>query len=199
MTTIILSNGHHRADSTEAALDTLLDVLAHHPLDRLFEQHGDFVERDARNLRGEWLEGVENAVSFFGNFSGLSHVFSIVSNDAGVVDRLASAIAQNRQRPDYLRQPPPYDRHKLVIDRKRFSTTQGEVLLTYDGERIEQYGDSIRPDGRGGYSGHDDHYWHQVARRDLARRHVEAFDREVLARSQKLQSSSPVPGAQRSS
>lgn len=188
MTTIILSNGHHRADSTEAALDKLLDVLAHHPLDRLFELHGDFVERDARNLRGEWLEGVENAVCFFGNFSGLSHVFSIVSNDADIVDRLVTAIAQNRQRPDYLRQPPPYDRQKLVIDRKRFSTTQGEVLLTYDGERIEQYGDTIRLDGRGGYAGHDDHYWHQIARRDLARRHVEAFDRDALARSQKLQS-----------
>ena len=93
-----------------------------------------------------------------------------------------AAIAANRQRPNYLRQPPPYDPDKLVIKRKRFSTTQGEVLLTYDGQRIEQYGDTIRLDGRGNYEGHDDHYWHDIAKRDLARRHVEVFDRSMIAR-----------------
>lgn len=181
MTTIVLSNGHLRTETIEAAIDALIEMLNDHPLNRLFEKYGDFVERDARNLRGEWLEGVENAVSFFGNFFDRSHVFSIVSNDPHHVERLCAAIAANRQRPDYLRQPPPYDPDKLVIERKRFSTTQGEVLLTYDGQRIEQYGDTIRLAGRGNYEGHDDHYWHDIAKRDLARRHVEDFDRSMTA------------------
>jgi hypothetical protein len=176
MTTIVLSNGHFRADSTEAAIAKLIEVLGDHPLDRMFEMHGDFIERGARNLRGGWLEGVENAVSFFGNFFNLAHVFSIVSNDPDHVERLSRAIAANRERPDYLRQPPPYDPDRLVIERKRFSTTQGEALMTYDGRRIEQYGDTIRPDGRGGYEGHTDQYWHKIARRDLERRHIEEFD-----------------------
>ena len=181
MTTIVLSNGHLRTETADAAIDALIEILRDHPLNRLFEKYGDFVERDARNLRGEWLEGVENAVSFFGNFFDRSHIFSIVSNDPDHVDRLCAAIAAKRQRADYLRQPPPYDSDKLVIERKRFSVTQGEVLLTYNGQRIEQYGDTIRLNGRGDYDGHDDHYWHGIAKRDLARRHVEAFDRSRTA------------------
>lgn len=88
MTTIVLSNGHLRTETADAAIDALIEILRDHPLNRLFEKYGDFVERDARNLRGEWLEGVENAVSFFGNFFDRSHIFSIVSNDPDHVDRL---------------------------------------------------------------------------------------------------------------
>jgi len=176
MTTVILSNGHFRPEDSEAGLDKLLELLRDQPLNRTFEKFGCFIERDARNFRGEWLEGVENGVSFFGSFLHFSHIFHIVSNEPAVVDRLADAISTNVQRPDYLRQPPLYYPGKLVIERKRFSVTQGEVLLTYDGQRIEQYGDTIRPDGFGGYAGHDDDYWHAVAERELERRHVEAFD-----------------------
>jgi hypothetical protein len=56
-----------------------------------------------------------------------------------------------------------YDPTKLAINRKRFSTTQGEVELVYDGQRIEQYGDTITLDGDGHYRGHSDEYWHSVA------------------------------------
>lgn len=181
MTTIILSNGHFRADSPEAALEKLLEIVAAHPLDRRFERHGGFIEHDARNLRGEWLEGIENAVSFFGNFFNLAHVFSIVTNDSNVVARLSAAIFANKERADYLRQPPPYEPEKLVIERKRFSTTQGEVLLIYDGQPIAQYGDDFRMDGRGRWGGRDDSYWHRIARRDLERRHIEAFDQRAHA------------------
>lgn len=180
MTTIVLSNGHLRTETIEAAIDVLIEILRDHPLNRLFEKYGNFVERDARNLRGEWLEGVENAVSFFGNFFDRSHVFSIVSNDAHHVERLCAAIAANRQRADYLRQPPPYDPAKLVVERKRISATQMEVVLIYDGQRIEPNGGSNRPGRRGRHEERDAYYWHDwhgIARRELARRHVEAFDR----------------------
>lgn len=181
MTTIILSNGHYRTDDIEAGLEKLLELLAYQPLNRAFEKFGGFIEHDARGLRGQWLEGVENAVNFFGGFLNRSHIFCIVTNEPDMVKRLTDAISTNRQRPDYLRQPPPYYPDKLVIERKRFSVTQGEVLLTYDGQRIEQYGDRIRLDGSGGYVGHDDDHWHEVAERALERRHVEAFERALIA------------------
>lgn len=185
MTTIVLNNGHLRTETTQAAIDALIEILRDHPLNRLFERHGNFVERDARNLRGEWLEGIENAVSFFGNFFDRSHVFNIVSNDAYHVERLCDAIAANRLRADYLRQPPPYDPDKLVIERKPISATQSEVLLIYDGQRIEPNGGRVRLDGRGDSEERDAYYWqdwHGIARRELARRHVEAFDRGLKTR-----------------
>lgn len=65
---------------------------------------------------------------------------------------------------DILDQKPIYKRALLTIERKRFSTTQGEVLLTYDGERIEQFGDEIKMRGPNNeYDGHPDDYWHEVA------------------------------------
>jgi hypothetical protein len=61
---------------------------------------------------------------------------------------------------------PPYDPSRLKIERKRFSTTQGEVALTYDGVFIQQFGDRITlRDGQ--YRGYDDAFWHEVARREL--------------------------------
>lgn len=176
-TTIVLSNGHRQSDNTEAAIAILLDVLSDYPLNRTFEMFGGFVERDARNLRGEWLEGLENAVSFFGNFLNLSHVFRIVSNDPVVVDRLAQAIAANRARPDYLRQPPPYDPAKLVIERKHIRRGHSEVVLTYGGQRIGQFPDAINNADSAGFAGADDRYWHMFAKRQLERSHLEKFDR----------------------
>jgi len=176
-TTIVLSNGYRQSDNTEAAIAILLEVLAGHPLNRTFEMFGGFVERDARNLRGEWLEGLENAVSFFGNFLNLSHVFRIVSNDPAVVEHLAQAIASNRARADYLHQPPPYDSAKLVIERKHLSAGRSEIVLTYDGQRIGQFRDVINNADNAEFAGADDRYWHMFAKRQLERSHLEQFDR----------------------
>jgi hypothetical protein len=178
MATIIRSVGAGKITDTKAAIDVLCDALATYPLDRTFEGYGDFITRDARNLRGDWLEGIERAVGFFGNFHGYSLVFNVTTDDAEIVERLSSAIEANKARPDYLRQPPPYNPGKLQIERIRFSTTQGEVLLTYDGQRIEQYGDKIELRGSE-WRGLEDREWHNVARRVLAERHVAAFDREL--------------------
>ena len=73
MTTIINSNGSKWAGQEPDTIETLLDVLAHHPLDNTFEP---FFE-DGR---------------FFGNFRNLSHVFSIDTDDADVIAQLNSAI-----------------------------------------------------------------------------------------------------------
>jgi hypothetical protein len=59
---------------------------------------------------------------------------------------------------------PFYRPELLTIERKRRSTTQGEVLLTYDGQRIEQFGDEIKLRGGGEFDGKPDEEWHQAAR-----------------------------------
>ncbi|WP_458392364.1 hypothetical protein [Sinorhizobium medicae] len=62
-----------------------------------------------------------------------------------------------------------FEAAKVVITRKRFSATQGEVLIEYDGVRIEQFGDKIElRDGE--WTGYDDAFWIQVAKREAIAR-----------------------------
>lgn len=67
-----------------------------------------------------------------------------------------------------------YDPALLRIKRYRPSTTQGEVVLFYNGRKIERYGDTIRRTDSGEYRGHDDDYWHTIARRVLTERQEQA-------------------------
>jgi hypothetical protein len=92
------------------------------------------------------------------------HAASRALEDAGNATQLPPAIAGVM-----IRTQVPYQPEKLVIERKRFSVTQGEVLLTYDGARIEQYGDKIELCG-GQWQGIPDAQWHEVAERTLAQR-----------------------------
>lgn len=172
MTTTIHSNGSGRVLPIEA----LLERLATHPLDRTFEAFGNFVQLDPVNGRGEPMTGPGGA-AFFGNFLTYSHVFRLDTDDPDLIARLTAAIHANQQRPDYLDQSPPFQRDKLEIRRKRFSETQGEVELVYDGRRLEQYGDKIELT-RHGWRGHDDRFWEGVARRRLAAEHAQKRQHE---------------------
>jgi hypothetical protein len=182
MTTIVLSNGHLRTETIEAAIDALIEMLNDHPLNRLFEKYGDFVERDARNLRGEWLEGWRTPSA-----SSATSSTAPMSSASSRTIRITSSASAPRSRqtasvPTICASHRPTIPTSWLSSASASSTTQGEVLLTYDSQRVEQYGDTIRLNGRGNYEGHDDHYWHNIAKRDLARRHVEAFDRSMTAR-----------------
>ncbi|GAM00725.1 hypothetical protein [Sphingomonas parapaucimobilis] len=78
----------------------------------------------------------------------------------------------------------PFDPAKVGIERKRFSTTQGEVLLTYAGQPMLQYGDTIRLVGRD-YVGIPDEEWMPIARREAIVRGLAAdlvnYDAHVVA------------------
>lgn len=67
----------------------------------------------------------------------------------------------------------PFDPALVTITRKRFSTTQGEVLIEYDGQRIEQYGDTITMRG-GEWVGLTDSYWMAVAKCEAVARGLAA-------------------------
>jgi hypothetical protein len=73
-------------------IQTLLRVLARHPLNRTFER--TFIQ-DLGN----------GATRFHGNFLTVSHVFDIRSNDPEIVDRLTKAIDANRRTLAFRAQP----------------------------------------------------------------------------------------------
>lgn len=96
MTTTIISNGSKWAGEAPDSVETLLAVLAEHPLDRRFEEYGNFIfAYDAQHTR------------FWGNFFTLSHVFNIDTDEPEMAERLTAAIRANQQRADYLAQPNP--------------------------------------------------------------------------------------------
>lgn len=110
----ISSNGSGRLGDVAQ----LLEDLAEYPLDPTFEKYGDFITLNpcegVRNLEyrkvegaNEWIDGprifnVDGVVHFFGNFFGLSHAFSIDTNDAETINELTEAIRANQRREDYI-------------------------------------------------------------------------------------------------
>ncbi|MDX3911033.1 MAG: hypothetical protein QHC67_14610 [Sphingobium sp.] len=62
-----------------------------------------------------------------------------------------------------------FDPALVTIEPRRFSVTQSEVLVSYNGQRIEQYGDSIRLVERE-WQGHTDAFWMAVAYREATLR-----------------------------
>ncbi|OAS26304.1 hypothetical protein [Methylobacterium platani] len=167
MTTEILSNGSGSVQPLEA----LFARLESDTLDRSFEAYGNFVEECSNGM-----------TSFFGNFLTYSHVFNVMTDDADLIERLTAAIRRNQQSADYLDQTLPFDCNLLTIERKRFSVTQGEVLLTYAGRSLGQFGDKIELTGGGVWRGHGDREWEDTARKILAREHAAA--REVFKAAQ---------------
>ena len=95
MTTTINSNGSKWAGQAPDTVADLLKVLSSHPLDRTFEEYGNFIIAD----KDMW--------HFFGNFLTVSHVFSIDTDDRETIDSLTVAIRCNQTRRDYQSQPDP--------------------------------------------------------------------------------------------
>ncbi|AGR48026.1 hypothetical protein PHIM7_304 [Sinorhizobium phage phiM7] len=75
-----------------------------------------------------------------------------------------------------------FDAAKVKITRKRFSATQGEVLVEYDGVKIEQYGDKITLVVGAAWEGYPDAFWLAVAEREALRRGLVLTREEQLAK-----------------
>ena len=106
--TTIQSNGSKWAGEEPDTVETLLEVLASHPLDRRFEACGNFIQKNPRlaNGTGRVSENPETRI-FWGNFFTVSHVFHIETTDRGLITRLTLAIRENQTRDDYLIQDKP--------------------------------------------------------------------------------------------
>ena len=85
-------------DDTE---ENILQDLAAHTLDPIFELYGDFV-----NPSPEWLS-TENAAKYAGctmisgNFRAYTHAFRLVTDDAALIARISAAVQRNKARPEY--------------------------------------------------------------------------------------------------
>lgn len=100
MTTRIVFNGSRYAGQEPATVDELLVLLENAPLDPRFEHYGDFASRPST----EFLEAYDVAPGgwcFHGNFLGLSHAFSVTTDDADLVAKFLAAIRANKERDDY--------------------------------------------------------------------------------------------------
>ena len=146
----------------------VLRRLAEEPLDRAYEDVGGFIVASP---------DTPGHSTFIGGFQGCRDVFWLETDEPEIVAALSTAIAVNCARADYLAQPVRqthnYDPSRLSIIPKRFSTTQGEIELVYEGERLEQYGDRIVLTASG-WAGYPASFWHVVAERLVRKRSANA-------------------------
>ena len=99
----IENNGSKWAGQEPDSVEVLLKVLEQEPLNKTFEEYGDFcypLEADFCK-KHNYPKGT---IAFFGNFFKYSHCFSIRTDELPVIKRLASAIENNKQTAAYINQ-----------------------------------------------------------------------------------------------
>ncbi|TVY09924.1 hypothetical protein [Paenibacillus cremeus] len=98
----IRSNGSKWYGQELDTIEDLMKVLSEYPLDATFEKYGNFVTefKPAKGWRPE-NEKYKGCTSFFGNFHTYSHVFSIITDELELIDRLTAAIRENQQTEAY--------------------------------------------------------------------------------------------------
>jgi len=82
----------------------------------------------------------------------------------GIIGRVLGTGAGPSETPK-----PVFDPALVTIEQKRFSVTQWEILVCYNGQRIEQYGDKIELVGKE-YKGHPREMWMAIAYREAIAR-----------------------------
>lgn len=90
--TVIVSNGSKWYGEKPDTLSSLIHRLQSEPLDKRFEDLGNFILDDQKTPGG---------IRFFGNFAHTSHVFDIRTKNPAIIQLLTGAIRTNQQRPDY--------------------------------------------------------------------------------------------------
>jgi hypothetical protein len=123
------------------------------------------IEPKAATLQHYWLEWVGAGAD-----ECVLHCLALVRVEPGKFEEVAfDAWHHDGAEPVAERVAPVFDPALVRIERKRFSTTQGEVLVEYAGQRIEQYGDAIAlRDGE--WRGYSDEFLMNVARREAIER-----------------------------
>ncbi len=91
--TTINSNGSKWAGESPDSIAALIERLKQYPLAKWFQDFGNFI-----------IKGESGLVTFFGNFSTVSAVFNIDTDDEATIEKLWVAIRLNQLRPDYISQ-----------------------------------------------------------------------------------------------
>lgn len=178
-TTIQCANARFFNREAASDIEGLLWNLDRYTLDRTFEAFGNFIDHNPVTAAGARIYP-EGVVMFWGNFADVSCVFHVATDDPALIERLTAAIRANQARDAYLDQPPYFSGHKLQIVEHKFSETQGEVELIYDGRRLGQYGETYTIQG-GYWRGRGVRHWVDAARSILAREHGAKREEEKRA------------------
>lgn len=97
----VIQNGSRWMGEDYAGINQLIEVLAEHELDPIFEDYGNFIQERSICAKTDLPLWPAGFVDFHGNFFHLSHGFQIVTNDGEVIEQLTAAIAANRASPAY--------------------------------------------------------------------------------------------------
>lgn len=101
--TEITSNGSKFAGEQPDSIEELIKVLRTEPLDPVFEEYGNFVNRTPHFLHKEAQEKYNGCAQIFGNFAFYSHVFNILTDDAELIDSLEKLIRENQETESYIK------------------------------------------------------------------------------------------------
>lgn len=96
----IYLNGNHSHKNNHALIDHLLELLDTEPLDKNFENFGNFVHKNG--VRDD--KNPQDYVCFFGSFRYFSYPFRICTDEPKIIDNLTTAIRANQQKAGYLNQ-----------------------------------------------------------------------------------------------
>lgn len=81
--------------------ENILNHLAEHTLDPVYERYGNFVNRNPKWLHEEGARKYGGCTTIFGNFLNFSHAFYLITDDEALISRLSEAIDRNKARPEY--------------------------------------------------------------------------------------------------
>src|SRR5664279_994680 len=95
MATHVMSNGSRWMGQPHASIEDLFELLAVSPLD---DTYAPFIETaPLQKESGELLYPEAPAtVRIYGNFRGVSHVFTIDTDDSALIARFAAAFVANK-------------------------------------------------------------------------------------------------------
>ena len=97
----IQSNGSKWCGQEPDSIWALVQVLNKYALDPTFENYGNFVNHNPQWISQEIAEKYQGCLKFFGNFSSISHVFNIITDEPEVIQILTDAINKNIQTNEY--------------------------------------------------------------------------------------------------
>jgi len=123
----IQSNGSKWYGQEPDTIEDLIQVLNNYALDPTFEKYGNFVNVNPQWINKEIAEKYKVCVKFFGNFSELSHVFNIITDEPEVIEVLTKAINKNLSTEEYqvLRNEYIKDEQRKINARALFN--QGKI------------------------------------------------------------------------
>jgi len=97
----IQSNGSKWYGQEPDSIEELIQVLNKYSLDPTFEDYGNFIQLNPKWLKPEIAEKYQGCAKFFGNFSSISHVFNIITDEPEIIQVLTNAINKNIQTKEY--------------------------------------------------------------------------------------------------